>query len=193
MRGSRQASKEVMKLKKLMMLGALVAMVVVAAAPALAQVGQGFGESRVTSGKSSPSFSVSNKGNNVSLCPSGQQVGQTGQVANEQGALQYNSKADDIGFSGSELTVTPSETAECTQTIEQSAAAGPKAEAKAGKAEAKAGDPEAKAGKAEAKAGGAEAKALPKTGGIAGTASLLGLGAGALLVAGGLLARRIIR
>ena len=118
-----QASKEVEKLKKLMMLGAMVAMVVVAAAPALAQVGQGFGESRVTSGKSSPSFSVSNKGNNVSLCPAGQQVGQTGQVANEQGALQYASKADDIGFSGSELTVTPSETAECTQTLSQAAAA----------------------------------------------------------------------
>src|ERR687884_1180182 len=99
-----------MKLRKLMMFGALVAMVVVAAAPALAQVDQGFGESRVTSGKSSPSFSVSNKGNNASLCPSGQQVGNTGQVANEQGVTQYNSKADDIEFAGSELTVTPSET-----------------------------------------------------------------------------------
>ena len=174
------------------MLGALVAMVVVAAAPALAQVGQGFGESRVTSGKSSPSFSVSNKGNNVSLCPSGSQVGNTGQVANEQGVIQYNSKVDDIEFAGSELTVTPSETGECTQTIEQSSAAGPKAEAKAGKAEAKAGGAEAKAGKAEAKAGGAEAKALPATGGFD-PATLLGLGAGALLVAGGLLARRIIR
>jgi hypothetical protein len=179
-------------LKKLMLLGAMVAMVVVAAAPALAQVGQGFGESRVTSGKSSPSFSVSNKGKNANLCPTGQQVGQTGQVANEQGALQYNSKADDIDFSGSSLTVTPSETAECTQTIEQAAAAGPKAEAKAGKAEAKGGAPEAKAGKAEAKAGGAPPKALPATGGFE-LAPLLGLGAGALLVAGGLLARRIIR
>ena len=182
-------------MKKLVLLGALVAMVVVAAAPALAQVSQEESEKRIPSGKSSPSFSVSNKGNNVSLCPSGQQVGQTGQVANEQGVTQYNSKADDIEFAGSEIGVTPSETAECTQTIEQAAAAGPKAEAKAGKAEAKGGDPEAKAGKAEAKAGGAEAKAgeLPKTGGIAGTASLLGLGAGALLVAGGLIARRIIR
>ena len=172
-----------------------MAMVVVAAAPALAQVSQEESERRITSGKSSPSFSVSNKGNNVSLCPSGQQIGNTGQVANEQGVVQYQSKADDLSFSGSEETITPSETAECTQTIEQAAAAGPKAEAKAGKAEAKGGDPEAKAGKAEAKAGGAEAKAgeLPKTGGIAGTASLLGLGAGALLVAGGLIARRIIR
>src|ERR687884_1804573 len=141
-----------MKLKKLMMLGALVAMVVVAAAPALAQVSQEESERRITSGKSSPSFSVSNKGNNVSLCPSGQQIGNTGQVANEQGVVQYQSKADDLSFSGSEETITPSETAECSQTIDQAAAAGPKAEAKAGKAEAKAGAPEAKAGKAEAKA-----------------------------------------
>ncbi len=79
-------------------------------------------------------------------------------------------------------------------TIEQAAAAGPKAEAKAGKAEAKAEAPkaEAKAGKAEAKAE-AKAKELPKTGGVAGAASLVGLGAGALLVAGGLIARRITR
>src|ERR671938_1352767 len=99
----------------------VVAIVLVAAAPALAQVSNEFSERRITSGKSSPSFSVSNKGNNVNLCPTGQQVGQTGQVANEQGAVQYASKADDVDFSGSELTVTPSETAECTQTIEQAA------------------------------------------------------------------------
>src|SRR5919202_1984141 len=185
--------KETENVKKLVLLAVIVAIVLVASAPALAQVGQGFGESRVTSGKASPSFAFSNKGNNVNACPVAQQIAQTGQVANEQGALQFESKSDDIEFAGSELTVTPSETAECTQTIEQAAAAGPKAEAKAGKAEAKA--PEAKAGAPEAKAGKAEAKAgeLPKTGGIAGTASLLGLGAGALLVAGGLLARRIIR
>src|ERR687886_1335702 len=146
-----------MKLKKLMMLGALVAMVVVAAAPALAQVSQEQSERRITSGKSSPSFAVSNKGNNANLCPSGQQVGNTGQVANEQGAVQYKSRADDIDFSGSSLTIEPSTTAECTQTIEQTAAAGPKAEAKASTAEAKGG--EAKAGGAEAKADPPEAKA----------------------------------
>jgi LPXTG-motif cell wall-anchored protein len=180
-------------LKKLVLLGAIVAMVVVTAAPAIAQVGQGFSERRVTSGSASPKTEVSNKGNNVNLCTDLLQAAQTGNVANEQGALQYESKADDIGFSGSSVELTPAATAECTQTIEQAAAAGPKAEAKAGKAEAKAG--EAKAGGAEAKAPAAkaEAKELPKTGGVAGTASLLGLGAGALLVAGGLLARRIIR
>ena len=175
-------------MRKLMLVVAMLAIVLVAAAPAIAQVAQGFSESSTKSGAASPSVAISNKGDNVQMCPTVQQVAQTGNVANEQGVVQYATTTDNIDFSGSELTVTPSTTAECTQTIEQAAAAGPKAEAKAGKAEAKA--PEAKAGKAEAKA---EAKELPKTGGVAGTASLLGLGAGALLVAGGLLARRIIR
>ena len=177
-------------MKKLVLWGAIVAMVIVAAAPAIAQpVTQEESERRITSGTATPKVEVSNKGNNVNLCTDLLQAAQTGNVANEQGAVQYKTKTDDIGFSGSSVELTPAATAECTQTIEQAAAAGPKAEAKAGKAEAKA--PEAKAGKAEAKAG--EAKELPKTGGVAGTASLLGLGAGALLVGGGLLARRIFR
>ena len=172
-------------MKKLMMLGAIVAMVVVAAAPALAQVGQGFSERRDTSGTATPKVAISNKGNNANLCTALQQAAQTGQVLNEQGVVQYVSKADDLELAGSELGLTPSETAECTQQIQQAAAAGPKAEAKAGKAEAKGGAPEAKAGKAEA-------KALPATGGLD-SLPLLGLGAGALLVAGGLLARKMIR
>ena len=168
-----------------MLLGAIVAMVVVATAPALAQpITQEFSERRDTSGTATPKVAISNKGNNVNLCAQLQQAVNTGQVLNEQGVVQYLTKTDDIDFTGSEIGLTPSETAECTQQLSQAAAAGPKAEAKAGKAEAKA---------PEAKAGGAEAKALPKTGGVAGMASLLGLGAGALLVAGGLLARRIIR
>jgi LPXTG-motif cell wall-anchored protein len=174
-------------LKKLVLLGAIVAMVIVAAAPAVAQISQGESERRITSGPSAPKTEVKNSGNNVNLCTNLLQAAQSGNVANEQGVSQYNDKTDDIGFSGSTVELTPAATSECTQTIEQAAAAGPKAEAKAGKAAPKA---EAKAGKAEAKA---EAKELPKTGGVAGTASLLGLGAGALLVAGGLLARRMFR
>ena len=115
--------------RKLMLLVAMLAIGIVAAAPALvsgaagAQVKEAFSESRVTSGKASPSVAVSSKGDNVDLCPSVQQVANTGEVANEQGALQYASKADDIDFTGSSLTITPSETAECTQTISQAAAA----------------------------------------------------------------------
>ena len=116
-------------MRKLMMLAAMLAIVVVAAAPAIAQVAQGFGESRVTSGKASPSFSFSNKGDNVNACPTEQQIVNTGNVANEQGVVQYVSTADDIDFTGSSITIgTPDAPASvsgtCTQTIEQAAAAG---------------------------------------------------------------------
>ncbi len=110
-------------MRKLILVVAMLAVVVVAAAPALAQVAQGFSESRVTSGKASPSFAFSNKGNNVNACPVAQQIANTGQVANEQGTVQFESKSDDISFSGSEETITPSETAECSQTLSQAAAA----------------------------------------------------------------------
>jgi len=181
-------------LKKLMLLGAIVAMVAIAAAPAIAQISQEESERRITSGKSSPSFSVSNKGNNVNLCPTGQQTANTGNVANEQGATQYQTKTDDIDFSGSSLTITPDTTSECTQEIKQAAAAGPKAEAKAA-APAPAAAAPAPAAAAPAPAAAAPAPAptaLPATGGLD-TVPLLGLGAGALVVGGGLIARRIIR
>ena len=166
-----------------MLLVAMLAVGVVVAAPAMAQVGQGFSEARNKSGTATPKVEVKNTGNNANLCTALQQAVQTGQVLNEQGAVQYVSNADDIDLTGSEIGLTPAETAECTQQIQQSAAAGPKAEAKAGKAEAKAG---------EAKAGGAPPKALPATGGLD-SLPLLGLGGAALLLGGGLLARKMSR
>ncbi|MDQ3833378.1 MAG: hypothetical protein M3315_07040 [Actinomycetota bacterium] len=111
-------------MKKVMLVVAMLAVVLVAAAPAIAQVAQGFGESRVTSGSASPKVAVSNTGDNVNLCPVVQQTANTGQVANEQGVVQYFSTADDLDFTGSSLTITPDESATCTQTIEQAAAAG---------------------------------------------------------------------
>ena len=110
-------------MRKLMLVVAMLAIVLVAAAPAIAQVAQGFSESRITSGKASPSVAVSNKGDNVSMCPSVQQVAQTGNVANEQGVTQYDTVTDDEDFSGSSITITPAETSECTQSISQAAAA----------------------------------------------------------------------
>ena len=111
-------------MKKVMLVVAMLAVVLVAAAPALAQVAQGFGESRVTSGSASPKVEVKNTGDNVNLCPVVQQTANTGEVANEQGVVQYFSTADDLDFTGSSLTITPDESATCTQTIEQAAAAG---------------------------------------------------------------------
>jgi hypothetical protein len=110
-------------MRKFMLVVAMLAVVVVAAAPAIAQVAQEFSERRDTSGSASPSTAVSNTGDNVNLCPTVQQVANTGQVLNEQGVVQYFSTSDDLDFSGSSITIEPSETASCTETIEQAAAA----------------------------------------------------------------------
>ena len=112
-------------MKKLMLVVAMLAILAVAAAPVIAQgVGQEFSERRDTSGSASPKVAVSNTGDNVNLCPTVQQVANTGQVLNEQGVVQYFSTADDLDFTGSSITIEPSETASCTQTMEQAAAAG---------------------------------------------------------------------
>ncbi len=191
------------------MLGAMLAMVLVAAAPAIAQIGtqnkdggggsptplaQEFSGEDVESGDVEPSIGIASKGDQVNLCANVLQSAQSGNLQNQQGLLQYKSFPDDIEFEGSTIEITPELVNECTQVIEQAAAAGEKAEAKAGKAEAKAGGAEAKAAPAPAPAPGpapAPARVLPATGGIA---PLLAVGAGAtLLLGGGLLVRRIIR
>ncbi len=189
-------------MRKLMLLAAMLALALVAAAPAIAQVSQGFEEEDVESGDVEPAVGIANKGDQVNLCAAILQSAQSGNVQNEQGVSQYLAYLDDIEGEGSSIEITPEAAQECEQLIAQAAAAGvAKGKAEAGKAEAKAeaGKAEAKAeaGKAEAKAGGgaaakAGAKALPPTGGIS---SMLAVGAGAaLLLGGGLLAyRRFIR
>jgi LPXTG-motif cell wall-anchored protein len=126
-----------------MLLAAMVALTLVVATPAVAQLGQGFGQENVESGKVEPQVGISSSPDPAALPEA--------QAPAPQAPAPAQAKVN------------------------------PEAKAEPGKAEAK-------AGKAEAKAG-----ALPKTGGIAGVTSLLGLGAGALLVAGGLIARRIVR
>ena len=111
-------------MKRLILLMAILAMTLVAAAPAIAQVSQEQSERRITSGKASPSVGISNKGDNVNLCTQLLQAAQTGNVANEQGVVQYASKSDDIDFTGSNITLTPDLVQTCTQTIEQAAASG---------------------------------------------------------------------
>ena len=200
-------------MKKLMLLAAMLALVVVAASPAFAQSGDVI---EVEEGDVEISDTSTVEGSIVQNCPATVTFGdgnvnvqgvESGQVSNvvidgNENEVAIEQALEQAGFNPSAATA-------CTQEIAQAAAAGEgKAEAKAGGAEAKAGEAkaeapkaeakageapkaEAKAGGAEAKAGGAEAKAeLPKTGG---GASLLALGAGALLVGGGLLARRIIK
>ncbi len=176
-------------MRKLQLLVAILAMTLVAAVPAIAQVSQEESERRITSGKASPKTEISNTGDQVNLCAAVLQAANTGNVANEQGVAQYAQyRAGDIEFEGSDITITPELVNQCEQTIRQVTEAG-KGEAKAGEAEAKAGGAEAQAGGGGGGAGGG-AKELPRTGGVI---PLLGLGAGALLVTGGLLARKIFR
>ncbi len=85
-------------------------------------VSQEFSQRRIESGSASPSSSFSNSGDNVNACPTTQQVVNTGNVANQQGVVQYNSKSDDISATGSSINIDSSVSAECTQTIDQAAA-----------------------------------------------------------------------
>ena len=110
-------------MRKLMLLAAMAAIVLVAATPAIAHVSQGFSEEDVESGGVSPSFEISNKGNNVNMCPVVHQSANSGNVQNEQGVVQYKSEVDDIEFEGSTITFETESAGECTQTISQAAAA----------------------------------------------------------------------
>ncbi len=110
-------------MRKLMLLLAMVAVVLVAAAPAIAQVSQGFSEEDVESGDVEPVVEITNSGNNANLCPTIHQSANSGNVQNEQGVVQYEVVADDIGFGGSSITFETESAGECTQTIEQAAAA----------------------------------------------------------------------
>ena len=106
-----------------MLLAAMVAVVLVAAAPAIAQVGQGFSQEDVESGDVEPTVEISNTGNNANICPTVLQSANSGNVQNEQGVAQYQDEVDDIEFEGSNITFEVAAEGSCTQTIQQAAAA----------------------------------------------------------------------
>jgi len=200
-------------LKTIIVLGAMIATALLAAAPAVAQVGQDFDQA-TDSGEVDQSSTVTGGGSAANQCAAILAAAQTGNAQDSIGSIRSDSvtnesEQEDVG---SNLTVSPELAEECEQKINQAAAASspkqaPKAtpksapptvvktdtsEAKATATQAKA-ESKAEEKKAESKteAKKTEAKELPKTGG--GGARLGALGAGALLVSGGLLSRRIIR
>jgi LPXTG-motif cell wall-anchored protein len=191
------------RLKKLMLVAAALAMMLITAAPAVAQVGQE-SEQEGESGEVDQSFTVSGSGGSANQCAALLGGAQSGNSQNQTDLHQDSSTTDDLEFeeSGSNITLSPEQAEECEQIINQAAASAtapkaaaasaPKVESKSATSKAEAAKAEAK--KTEAKADSTQAKKaeLPKTGGM-GTASLFALGTGGLLVAGGLLARRIFR
>ncbi len=113
-------------MKKLMMLAAMLALVLAVAVPAIAQVSQGLGNEG-ESGNVSPSFSVQSTGNNSNQCVTPLQFGNTGNLDNAQGALQYASQTagplGNISLGGPTFSFTPELTAPCTEAVQQSSAA----------------------------------------------------------------------
>ena len=67
--------------------------------------------------------SVSGSGDNSNQCVAPLQFGNTGNLQNAQGFLQYNSSADDVEFEGSEFVFAPEQSVVCGQSVEQAAAA----------------------------------------------------------------------
>ena len=179
-------------MKRLTLLAAALAMVLVTSAPALAQVEQGT-EQEGESGEVDQAFDVSSSGGSANQCAEILAAAQSGNAQNVTDVTESDSDADDFEFEdgGSSIDVSPELAEECEQTINQAASVAGKSE---GKKAAPAPAPVSKAApapapKAEAKK--EEKKELPKTGG-SGAAPLFALGIGASLVAGGLLVRRIL-
>jgi hypothetical protein len=107
-----------------MILAAMLAMLLLVAVPAIAQVSFGIGQGASDTGAVKDNLSVSSTGNNSDQCVAPEQFGNTGNVQNAQGFLQYASTSGDIEFEGSSMPFTPTLTNTCTQQVQQAAAAG---------------------------------------------------------------------
>ena len=111
-------------MKKMMLLAALLAMLVVAAVPAMAQIGQE-SEQESESGDVDQSFEVSGSGDNSNQCVGIQGVANTGNAQNQTSLIQYGSEADDFEFDdvGSNIDVSPNNSTTCDQQVNQAATA----------------------------------------------------------------------
>ena len=115
-------------MKKLMLLAALLAMLIVAAVPAIAQLSQE-AEQETESGDVDQEFSATSEGDNSSQCANIQGVANTGNAQNQIDVIQYGSEADDFEFDevGSTITVNPNEDVDevftCDTQVNQAASA----------------------------------------------------------------------
>ena len=109
-------------MKKLMMVAAILALALVVAAPAIAQVQNAVGQEDET-GSFTANFTATQSGNNSSSCVTPLQFGNTGSLQNGQAILQYGSTSGDLGEGGSTFEFSPTLTATCNQAVQQSSAA----------------------------------------------------------------------
>ena len=110
-------------MKKWMILAAMLVLMLVAAAPVVAQVAFEIGDTENESGGIGTSNELEIAGNNNNACLGQQQFGNTGNFTNQQGALQYASGVDDLGFAGPGIGFAPENETGCEQAVQQAAAA----------------------------------------------------------------------
>jgi hypothetical protein len=165
-------------------------------------------EQDADSGDADQSVDVINTGDNVNLCLGVLQAANTGNAQNAQGVVQDGSEADEVELEGgSSITITPQLIVDCRQIIYQivmgqqpgSGSGNRNAVLRGGGNVPGFGQLSIGTNRAALKVAGtsrgaglskaAARRSLPRTGGGA----LLGLGAGVLLVAGGLSVRKIFR
>jgi hypothetical protein len=111
-------------MRKLMLLAALLAMLIVAAVPAIAQIGQE-SEQETESGEVNQSFEVSNTGDNSNQCAGIQGVANTGNAQNQIDLIQYGSDSGDFEFDevNPSITLSPENSTTCDQQVNQAATA----------------------------------------------------------------------
>jgi hypothetical protein len=109
-------------LKKLMSVSVLLALVLVAVVPAIAQVSNELGQES-ESDDVALGFDVANEGDYASQCTPAIQFGNTGNFNNGSSFVQYSGVADDFEPGGIEVAFEPSSEVECPSTIQQSSAA----------------------------------------------------------------------
>ena len=110
-------------MKKLMMLAALLAMVIVAAVPGIAQVSQS-NKQEAESGDATQNVNVTGGGDNSNACQGVQGITNTGNATNNVGVLQYANEdvETEVEDSGN-FAISPSQTTTCDQRVNQAASA----------------------------------------------------------------------
>ncbi len=103
---------------------AMLALVLTLALPAMGQVTEET-EQEAESGEVDQSFEVTGSGDNSSQCANIQGVTNTGNPQNVIDLIEYVSETDDFEFEevGSDITVSPTNTATCDQQVNQAASA----------------------------------------------------------------------
>ncbi len=109
-------------MKKLILLAAVLAMVLLASAPVIAQE-VGFDDQELESGEIESETSLSIEGNNNNQCAGLLQFGNTGNFANQQGTSQYDIPEFEQEFEGPETEFAPENETACEQEVQQAAAA----------------------------------------------------------------------